>query len=111
MKYILLAFTLLLTSIQAIATEYSYQSKITMVQSYPEYGEGDVIFKINNPATICKGYWLSPSTPGFNANLSLVLSAYHSTADVRIWGHEEASNKWPGSTTHLCKLYSIKLEK
>lgn len=111
MKRTVFCMTLALACSLAVANEPSVETTISEIQSYPEYGSGDVIFKVANPGEICKGYWLAPSTPGFDANLSLALSAFHSASKVRVWGHTQAENKWGGSSTHLCKLYSIKLVK
>lgn len=95
----------------ATANEPSVETIITEIHSYPEYGNGDVIFKVAHQGDICKGYWLAPSTPGFAANLSLLLSAFHSESKVRIWGQTQSDKKWDGSGTHFCKLYNISLIK
>lgn len=110
-KLLMSIFTLMWSSNLVCANETSIQTTISTIQAYPEYGNGDVIFKISASSDICKGYWLSPATPGFEANLSLLLSAYHSSAKVHIYGLTEQSNKWAGSGTHHCKLYSIRLAK
>lgn len=52
----------------------SSYSTIDFVQSYSEYGGGDVVFKIKNPTSACPdGYWLRKTDPGFQANLSMVI--------------------------------------
>jgi len=111
MRKILPTLILLSLPYTASAVERTVETTINTLQSYPDYGGGDVIFKVDNPSAICKGYWLSPNTKGFNANLSIVLSAYHSSSKLTIDGHPEDIYKWKGSGTHYCKLYSVKLIK
>jgi len=110
-KSLILAFILLLNSNELFANETSTRTTIHTIQAYPEYGNGDVIFKLSTLSDICKGYWLSPNSPGFEANLSLLLSAYHASSNIYAYGLTEQSNKWPGSGTHYCKLYSVRLTK
>lgn len=79
-----------------------------MVGSYNDYGDGDVIFKIQTPIQQCPGgYWLTKSDAGFSADLSLILSAYQAKNDVIVYGLP--SQIWSGSSTNYCKLYSIRL--
>jgi hypothetical protein len=112
MKKILLSLSLFILPITVIAAqERSTSTVITVLQSYPDYGDGDVIFKLQTPSTTCKGYWLSPNSKGFNSNLSLLLSAYHASSNLTIDGHTGDSYKWGGSGTHYCKLYSVRLMK
>ena len=110
-KLLISAFIFILSSSFVFASERSAQTTISELQAYPEYGNGDVIFKISVPSEICKGYWLSPSTPGFKANLSLLLSAFHTSTNVVVHGLSETGNKWSGSGTHFCKLYTVQLTK
>ena len=114
-KLLISTFILMLNSNLVFASETSIKATISTIQSYPDYGKGsrkgDVIFSISTPSDICKGYWLSPDSDGYNANLSLLLSAYHASSKVYVYGLTEQSNKWAGSNTQHCKLYSIRLTK
>lgn len=88
----------------------SVATSITAIESYSEYGEGDVIFSIDNPHSSCpRGYWMKKSDPGFHANLSLLLSSFHAQSTVVVRGHDD--NIWGGSITTFCHLYSIRIIK
>ncbi|ALU41478.1 hypothetical protein [Pseudoalteromonas rubra] len=45
--------------------------------------------------------------PGFDANLSVLLSAYHAKSKVIARGHDDQI--WGGSSGRYCLLYSIEL--
>ena len=110
-KLLISTFILMSISNLVFASEASIKTTISAIQSYPDYGNGDVVFSISTPSDICKGYWLSPNSKGYAANLSLLLSAYHASSKVYVYGLTEQSNKWPGSSTKHCKLYSVRLTK
>ena len=85
----------------------SLETKINAVISYSEFGDGDVIFTIENPIPECShGYWLKKVDPGFQANLSMVIAAYQAKNPVVIYGIPEEI--WPGSSGKACHLYNIK---
>ena len=90
--------------------ETSPLSKVNRILSYTEYGQGDVIIKLESNGQQCEhGYWLRPSDPGFQANLSTILSAYHAQSNVILKG--EPSNLWPGSSGSYCHIYQIDLRR
>ena len=98
----------LLASTQAnSALEYASPSKITRVITFNAYGGGDIVFQIQYPASNCAGYWIAKSDPGFDGSLSTLLAAYHASTTVKVVGHDD--QKWPGSGSFYCKLYSIEL--
>lgn len=84
-------------------TESTGQTTIKRLVSYNQ--QGDVIFTVNNPSSNCYGYWISKSDAGFDANLSMVLAAYHAKSPVRVYGLNHI--KWSGSSNFWCKLYAI----
>lgn len=90
--------------------EESPEANIIKFQGYTEYGGGDVIFRLSSPAATCKGYWLTKNHPGFETVMSMLIASFYSKNEIRAYGHTETSNKWGGSGTHFCKLYTIKLK-
>ncbi len=87
------------------ATEPTGQTTINRIVTYNQHGEGDVVFTVNNPSSSCYGYWITKSDAGFDANLSMILAAYHAKASVRVYGLNHI--KWSGSENFWCKLYAI----
>ena len=84
------------------------QTKIISVDSYNQYGDGDVLLRVENPVPECSdGYWLTKSDPGFQANLSLILSGYQAKNPTIVYGLP--GQLWTGSSGKYCKLYSLVL--
>ncbi|WP_155734420.1 hypothetical protein [Pseudoalteromonas luteoviolacea] len=100
-----------LISLHLSAYEQSAYTTIKSVQVYPDYGGGDFTLTLNTPSSKCKGYWVSRNSPAYDITVSMLLSAYHSGATISVFGHNDDSSKWAGSTTHFCKVYTIALEK
>ncbi|MBW8184275.1 hypothetical protein K0625_11360 [Shewanella sp. NR704-98] len=98
-------FIFLVSSNSYAATESTSKTTINRLISYNQYGGGDVIFTVNNPTSGCYGYWIAKSDAGFEANLSMILAAYHSKAEVRVNGLND--QRWNGSSNFWCKLYAI----
>lgn len=103
---------LLILFISNIANANNYvgvnNTKIIRVSSYNQYGNGDVVFVIENPIAQCSGgYWITKDDKGFNANLSMILSAYQAKNPVTIFGLPD--QLWSGSSGKFCKLYNIDL--
>ena len=104
----LIVILLVAMSNYSLAASYkgSPISKVVSVTSYAEYGPGDVIFSIENPIPECiNGYWLKKSDPGFQANLSMVIAAYHAKSNVLIYGLPDQI--WPASGGKFCHLFNI----
>jgi len=81
-------------------------SKVSVIYSYSEYGNGDVVVELANNGTPCtQGFWLKKADPGFEANLSLIISAYHAKNDLMLYGHSD--QVWQGSTGTFCHLYAV----
>ncbi|MEZ9526794.1 hypothetical protein [Enterovibrio norvegicus] len=92
----------------AINSDYvgSSTSTIVIVNSYSEYGGGDVYFTLASPADECpNGYWMRKTDPGFQANLSMVIAAYQAKSSVRIYGLPD--EMWSGTSGKACRLYAI----
>jgi hypothetical protein len=95
------------------ASESSFDTKIERISTYADYGDGDVAFWLdNNSEKSCYGYWMSPTSKGFDANFSTLLSAFHANSNLIVYGKLGAENKWTGSSSsHYCKVESIVLKK
>ncbi len=109
-KYLLLILLLsfVISATNAKTLSLASNTKITTVSSYSEYGSGDVIVKVDNPAEGCKnGFWLGGNDPGIKNILALVLSANATGANVTINGDKD--RMWPGSQGSYCHLYSINI--
>ncbi|KZY41287.1 hypothetical protein [Oleiphilus sp. HI0123] len=114
MRVFLLAVVLALYSVNCFsATESSFDTKVERIFAYTEFGNGDVGFWLTeNEGKECYGYWMSPISKGFDANFSLLLSAYHANSNVIVYGKLGDDNRWPGSTSgHYCKVDVIILKK
>jgi hypothetical protein len=86
----------------------SSSSNVILIESYNNYGNGDVYFKISNPTTACSdGYWLTKTDLGFSTNMAILLSAYQAKSIVRIVGFSD--QRWSGSAGKFCKLNFITL--
>ena len=106
MLYIFLSFTS-----QVIANETSPKSTIKRFISYSNYGNGDVFISLENNGSTCNsGYFLNKENQGFEANYSMLLSAYHANSSVKLIGLD-TEEKWQGSRAIICQLYSVELVK
>jgi len=89
-------------------SDASSSSTVTLIESYNNYGNGDVYFKIANPTAACSdGYWLTKTDLGFSTNMAILLSAYQAKSTVRIVGFSD--QRWSGSAGKFCKLNFITL--
>ncbi|WP_020411112.1 hypothetical protein [Microbulbifer variabilis] len=104
-KVLILLLGMLTFSAHAVESEMSPTSIIKIVHSYP--ADGEVVFTLENPTSICKGYWLKSDSPGQATTMSMILAAYHAKTNVKVWGYTEDGNQWPGSTSKYCKLHTI----
>lgn len=80
-------------------------TEIVSIISYNQYGDGDVIFRLKKTMPPCTGYWLTKSDAGFQANLSMLVSAFQAKTQVKVYG--SPALKWKGSSGVYCKLYSL----
>lgn len=103
-RYICL-LTLFVSASAMAAIEASRETTIKRLISYNQHGGGDVVFTVNNPSSGCYGYWIEKNDAGFDANLSMILAAYHAKSKVTVHGLNDV--KWSGSGNFWCKLYAI----
>ncbi|QUJ69864.1 hypothetical protein KDD30_16970 (plasmid) [Photobacterium sp. GJ3] len=100
-----------LLSMSANAVNMNYVgsgvSTIKILHSYSEYGGGDVYFTLTEPETTAcpNGYWLRKTDPGFEANLSMAIAAYHAKSSIEAYGLSDEI--WSGSNGKYCRLYAI----
>ena len=105
MKKIMFIMSFLFVGAVAAATEGSALSKIEQLYSFSESGGGDVTVRLSENGSICAGYWLKKTDPGFQANLSMIIAAYHAKSDIVITGHTDQI--WAGSGGKYCHVYSV----
>lgn len=95
-------------SAQAIQVDTG-ATTIKMVNSFSNYGAGDVIFSTANSGTTeCPVFWITKTDPGFQANLSMIIAAYHAKTSVTVVGITDFP--WSGTTEKSCKLYYIQYQ-
>lgn len=111
MKKILVAL-IMLTSFNVAASGFDIinDTTVTEVHTYVDYGNGDVLFKVNSATTNCShGYWFNKNDAGYESNLSSLLSALQAKNKLKIYGYQD--KKWAGSTGNYCKVYKIILKQ
>lgn len=109
MRYVAQSLFLVLL-FPSLATSQSYiasgETQIRIIDSYNQ-ANGDVVFTLASPIAQCYGYWLAKTDVGFNASVSVILSAYQAKNKVLVYGLP--GQLWTGSAKPYCKLYSIEL--
>lgn len=109
MKKILSASLFFAASIASAAQIDAPVSRMKFIQSYNQWGGGDVIFATENAVSGCEnGYWLAKSDTGFSANMAMLLSAYHAKSPLVVSAITD--QQWAGSAGHFCKLYAVTLQ-
>jgi hypothetical protein len=109
-RLVVLIFALL--SIPALAASVnSGTTTIKEIYSYADVGaSGDLVFTVNAESPIgaseCIGFWLDSTAPGFNNNLSFLLSAYHAASPVLIYGKDD--ELFPKSSGKYCRMTIIR---
>lgn len=102
--FLLLLFLLSPTAKSALET--SAPAKVVRIVGYSERNNGDLVIEIDKKASLCSaGYWLRRTDPGFETNLSLLLSAYHAKNNVILRGEKDLI--WKGSSKVFCYLDSV----
>ncbi|WP_303455175.1 hypothetical protein [Photobacterium sp. 2_MG-2023] len=111
----LFVFLMVFVSIKTYAVDMNFVgssvSTIKTIHSYSEFGGGDVYLKLAEPETTScpSGYWLRKTDPGFDANLSMAIAAFHAKSRVIAYGLPD--EMWPGSPTgKYCHLYAIQYQ-
>lgn len=91
------------------ATVYSTSaSTIARVDTYTQYGEGDVIITLanNSLAASCPyGFWIRGTDRGAKTTFAQVLAARHTDSAIVI--HADTSITWSGSQFAACLVWTI----
>ncbi len=95
----------------ALGASQTVSGKISALTSYTTYGNGDVLFEMEQlPASCNGGFWLKKDDPGFSSNLSIVLSAFHAGATIKAAGYD--TELWPAaSSANYCRVTWMTLSK
>ena len=89
----------------ALVGDYSIRA-VLEINTYEDFGGGDVMFRVNPTVVGCEGgFWLTPTDPGFKTNLASLMMAYQTKSGLRVRGYTDQI--WTGSSAPACKLYSI----
>lgn len=105
--YPMIAGLLWAVSNSASAALTSTTTTIAYIESYTTFGGGDVVFATNTKAAGCDGgFWLKKTDDGFNANLSMLMAAFHAKSNILAYGYDD--QVWTGSITKFCHLYLIR---
>lgn len=98
-----------LTSASAIADVVSSMpTKISEINSYANFPDGDTLISVDSPHSTCSGgYWLKISDIAYEKNFSILLSAFHTQSDIIFYA--ENGSPWPHSTAPFCQISQIKL--
>jgi hypothetical protein len=109
MKGIIFFSLMLFSSITLSAIEASGSYNVLRIDSYSEYGGGDVVVKLTTHTANCShGYWLKKNDPGFQANFSMVLAAYQAKNKIKLIAHTD--QLWPGTGGKVCHVYTVRYE-
>lgn len=110
MKKLFVIAACLLPVFSAVANVQSPNAIIAEMISYADYGDGDVYIRLqNNDATCSHGYYLNKAQVGFNANFSMLVAAYQAKQSVII--HADPNQRWAGSSSPTCKVYSVSYQQ
>lgn len=78
---------------------------VTRIQSYTEYGDGDVVFDVDTAVAGCNGFWLRPIDKGFKQTFAVLLMAKASGIPVVVYAHDD--QLWSGSTDKYCRVRNL----
>ena len=103
-KKICLVFIALVAvfSIKAQAQVNTTLTTIKEIYAYSEIEDGDMLIVPEHPLPQCDGFWLDSATPGFMHNVSLVLSLYHTSSTLVIYGMKTNCSVVPAIHTVNC---------
>ena len=107
--YLLISMSLIMCN-SAIGAEV-YGTYIKTISTYTQYGNGDVVVKVEAayPSGCEGGFWLNKNDPGFEATMTVLLSAFHTSTKLSISAYQ--SQIWTGSGQKHCKINWVSLVK
>ena len=87
----------------AFGAERSTVTTVNGLWTYTQFGGGDVVVVVANPAPGCaSGFWFKTSDAGFNGTYAALLSAFHTGTRVQVGGSD--TDLWAGSGDTYCRL-------
>ena len=103
----LLVAALLLTAFNAkAAIVAAYSVTITSLYTYPQYGGGDVVIQVSQPAPGCPaGFWLAASDPGMKTVYAQLLAARLTRTPLAIWAFDDQI--WTGAGSPTCRIQAV----
>ena len=88
----------------------SLQTKINEINSYSGIIDADTLIRVDDPHAACPGgYYLKITDIGFEKNISILLSAFHSQSNIVVRADGSESAAWPHSASRYCKITQIQL--
>ncbi|WP_444889972.1 hypothetical protein [Microbulbifer sp. DLAB2-AA] len=108
-KFLLIAIGVMLST-QALALSLTNTGTIIEINSYTDYGNGDVLIYFDTGLDACpSGGYISPTMPGYKTALSIALTGYTAERDVRM--EVFTSNLWSGTSSNkFCAIRRIDLK-
>lgn len=87
----------------AAATVVPASGTVVQINTYTEFGNGDVVFRLTNNVAGCEaGFWLSPSQLGFKTNVAFIMQARATGETITVGGNDALI--WNGSAGRYCKV-------
>jgi hypothetical protein len=86
-------------------------STVARVDTYTQYGGGDVIVRLTNNslAAACPyGFWIRAADAGAKTALAQILAAHHAQSSVVIYA--DTGVIWSGSGSAACLVWSIQTD-
>jgi hypothetical protein len=83
-------------------------STITSIDSYTQYGSGDVIFTLanNSLASPCPyGFWIRGTDAGAKSTLAQVMTALQAGSSVVV--SADTSTTWTGAASAACLVWDV----
>jgi hypothetical protein len=82
---------------------------VLQVETYTDFNNGDVIFKVNTPVAGCIGFWITPADGGYKMAVATLMMAKASQIRVIVYAYDNLL--WPGGNpASYCKVRSITAE-
>lgn len=108
MKKIFILVMLSVLSVVVSAQEASPLGGVNRLVSYSS-SSGAFVSLSKNGSICSHGYHLEGDSPGFTANLSMLIAAYQTGTPVMLKGDVNAL--WKGSTHPVCRLISVEYKR
>jgi hypothetical protein len=84
-------------------------STVSTVDSYTQFGGGDVIFTLssNSLQSSCpSGFWIHGTDVGAKTAVGELLAAFHAAKPVLVWA--DTAIIWTGSASPACQVWEIR---